>query len=142
MQKHIEHISAKRRSIYLKYGGRCAYCGSPLDIHQMTVDHVLPQSKGGSNSLENLMPSCRKCNTEKDSLILKDYKREKVWQSLTVSELSDMMKSYKSFYIMFTQKVKAYRFYFESPCFSKTKGKHKVPGNRQRHSNRKNSINN
>lgn len=48
----------KRQAIFMKYNGHCAYCGRPLRMKAMTVDHLVPKSKGGGNSIENLMPSC------------------------------------------------------------------------------------
>ena len=49
-----------------QYDGRCAYCGdseTPLD-----ADHRVPLSRGGSNSIENLLPACRTCNLRKHTL--------------------------------------------------------------------------
>ena len=44
------------------YGDRCAYCGGPGPL---TIDHVLPRSRGGTNAWENLLPACRACNQAK-----------------------------------------------------------------------------
>ncbi len=33
----------------MKYHGHCAYCGRPLKMKAMTVDHLVPKSKGGGN---------------------------------------------------------------------------------------------
>ena len=41
---------------------RCAYCGSSA---KLTVDHVLPVSRGGDNAIENLIPACLTCNLKK-----------------------------------------------------------------------------
>src|ERR1019366_2579273 len=38
---------------------RCAYCGTKTDLEQ---DHVVPISRGGSNAIENILPSCPSCN--------------------------------------------------------------------------------
>jgi 5-methylcytosine-specific restriction endonuclease McrA len=40
----------------------CAYCGERPAIHQ---DHVVPLSKGGTDDLSNLLPSCQPCNQSK-----------------------------------------------------------------------------
>lgn len=62
----------ERQKIYQKYGGRCAYCGKPIYLKDMQVDHLIPQFLKGSaahqylaeqiESFENYMPSCRRCN--------------------------------------------------------------------------------
>ena len=42
-------------------GNRCAYC----DAHATTIDHVLPRSRGGADTWENLVACCLKCNNIK-----------------------------------------------------------------------------
>jgi 5-methylcytosine-specific restriction endonuclease McrA len=69
-----------RLVVYNKCQGHCGYCGSKLELKEMQVDHISPQSVpyivGGkiadTNSIENLMPSCRACNHYKrdNSLIV------------------------------------------------------------------------
>ena len=49
-----------REEVFRHYGRACSYCGYEDSV--MTIDHILPRSKGGDNSLENLLPACRKCN--------------------------------------------------------------------------------
>lgn len=44
------------------YGTRCLRCGTENDI---TVDHIIPVSKGGQDIKENVQPLCRACNTKK-----------------------------------------------------------------------------
>lgn len=67
-----------REIVYAKYDGRCAYCGQQIKIENMQVDHFTPQrpynGKAGSNDLENLMPSCRRCNHYKRANPLELYR--------------------------------------------------------------------
>ena len=44
------------------YDHRCAYCGKK---QKLTMDHVIPLSKGGSHSASNIVPACRSCNSRK-----------------------------------------------------------------------------
>lgn len=45
--------------------GVCSYCLRP--VQRMTLDHVMPVSRGGTNATENLVMACAKCNTSKHS---------------------------------------------------------------------------
>ena len=45
-----------------EYGGKCLRCGCTEDI---TIDHIIPLSKNGANTIDNLQPLCRKCNSSK-----------------------------------------------------------------------------
>lgn len=46
--------------------GKCVYCGSNENLH---LDHIIPFSKGGDTSVENLQLLCQKCNLEKSNKI-------------------------------------------------------------------------
>jgi 5-methylcytosine-specific restriction endonuclease McrA len=49
-------------SILLQHGHSCAYCGSKERIE---LDHVIPISKGGTHTKDNVVPACRTCNATK-----------------------------------------------------------------------------
>ncbi|MCM3577439.1 HNH endonuclease [Micrococcus luteus] len=40
----------------------CVHCSKPLTMQTMTVEHMLPRSRGGSDDLANLRPACGRCN--------------------------------------------------------------------------------
>ncbi len=50
------------RDIQRQYNFRCCYCGKEK---KLTRDHVLPLSKGGSLTKENIVPACQSCNSKK-----------------------------------------------------------------------------
>lgn len=50
----------------------CAYCKKTLHFRTMTIDHVVPRSKGGTDDLSNLVVACKQCNTLKSDKLLKD----------------------------------------------------------------------
>lgn len=60
----------KRQKILNKSGGVCAHCGVELTLKTFTVDHYIPKSKDGSNTMNNLIPLCEECNRDKDNKIL------------------------------------------------------------------------
>ena len=51
-----------RRAVFARDNWTCQYCGSR---GQLTVDHVIPRSKGGDSSWENIVASCAPCNRRK-----------------------------------------------------------------------------
>jgi 5-methylcytosine-specific restriction endonuclease McrA len=61
--KYVKHrvktIRVNRTRIYRRDGYECVYCGSNK---QLTLDHVIPRSRGGDNSWTNLVTCCHKCN--------------------------------------------------------------------------------
>lgn len=52
------------------YGWRCAYCGGD---GRLTIDHVVPLSRGGSDSIDNLVPACGSCNSSKHDRTLLEF---------------------------------------------------------------------
>ncbi|MBI5729965.1 MAG: HNH endonuclease [Ignavibacteriales bacterium] len=56
-------IILTRRNILKRDGHKCAYCGR-ADL-PLTLDHVIPRSKGGDDSWENLVAACLPCNNRK-----------------------------------------------------------------------------
>jgi len=56
-----------RRSIKEHFGCTCVYCGQTYEQNQLTLDHVLPRSKGGEDISSNVVPACTKCNQDKGS---------------------------------------------------------------------------
>jgi 5-methylcytosine-specific restriction endonuclease McrA len=59
----------KKAQLLSEYDSRCWWCGCYLPSEKLTIDHLKPKSRGGSNSLENLRLACFKCNNSRgDSL--------------------------------------------------------------------------
>ncbi len=75
-----------RQNIFKRDGHRCQYCG----IHEdLTLDHVMPKSRGGKSSWDNLVAACRRCNAKKG-----DYTPEE-------AEMLLRQKPYRPSFIMF-----------------------------------------
>lgn len=71
--KHYNNVALNRQNIFKRDNNTCVYCGSK---HQLTIDHVIPQSKGGKDSWDNLVTACRPCNAEKADLTLEEYGKD------------------------------------------------------------------
>lgn len=68
------HVSDEKRLFVLKRDGyRCAYCPCD-DPTQMTVDHIHPRSRGGTNDLNNLACACGPCNNAKADMTLEEWR--------------------------------------------------------------------
>lgn len=63
-----------RHNIFKRDGHQCQYCGTAKDL---TLDHLIPRSKGGKSSWTNLVTACKQCNSKKG-----DYSLEKVGMKL------------------------------------------------------------
>ena len=91
-QRHSDNVAGgatgsgegvtERERVYHKYGGRCAYCGRKIELKDMQVDHYWPQHLAhfqpelDSDREENLMPSCRKCNSCKGGWKPEEFRKE------------------------------------------------------------------
>ena len=58
-------LSPTRLNIYWRDMYKCQYCYENFHHTKLTLDHVIPKSKGGAKSWENLVTSCNKCNQKK-----------------------------------------------------------------------------
>ena len=58
------------------FKNRCFYCDDYHNIHKLTVDHIIPKSKGGTNDITNLVPSCHQCNSKKADFDINYFMRE------------------------------------------------------------------
>lgn len=57
--------------ILMEYKFKCAYCGKEFTLfNRETKDHVIPISKGGNNTKENIVPACRSCNSRKHDKVV------------------------------------------------------------------------
>jgi hypothetical protein len=60
---HTVKISKKEMAArFAEFGHCCAFCGSS---HRLTIEHVVPRSKGGPHAIGNILPTCHSCNMSK-----------------------------------------------------------------------------
>lgn len=65
MASNRKFTDYEKKTIYAKANGKCAICGKPVKYKEMTVDHRVPLTKGGTNDLENLQLAHLSCNRAK-----------------------------------------------------------------------------
>ena len=54
-----------RRNLFARDGNRCQYCGQNFPTSELSLDHVVPRSRGGDTSWENIVCACVSCNVRK-----------------------------------------------------------------------------
>ena len=78
-------VALNRRAVFARDGHKCQYCGATAE----NIDHVVPRSRGGSHTWDNVVASCRPCNARKEDrtpheagLVLRSHPaqpRERMW---------------------------------------------------------------
>jgi 5-methylcytosine-specific restriction endonuclease McrA len=59
-------VALNRRAVFARDNHRCQYCGGTAE----NLDHVVPRSKGGTHTWDNVVAACRPCNTRKEDRLL------------------------------------------------------------------------
>jgi 5-methylcytosine-specific restriction endonuclease McrA len=58
-------VRLTRRNLMFRDAHQCQYCGRRPPLRDLNIDHVLPRSRGGDDTWENLVTACRPCNLKK-----------------------------------------------------------------------------
>ncbi len=59
------HAAFTRFNVFLRDRFTCQYCGEPGPAHDLTFDHVVPRSRGGRTTWQNVVAACGACNLRK-----------------------------------------------------------------------------
>ena len=59
-------VALNRRAVFARDGHRCQYCGGTAE----NIDHVVPRSRGGTHTWDNVVAACRPCNARKEDRLL------------------------------------------------------------------------
>lgn len=60
-------VRLTRKNLMLRDGYQCQYCGVRPSSRELNIDHVMPRSRGGPDTWENLVTACTSCNLRKGS---------------------------------------------------------------------------
>lgn len=97
---YVRRSSMSRRAIFARDDHRCQYCGDRAD----SIDHVLPRSRGGPHSWENVAAACKPCNLSKRDRTPEEAgmrlarpcraPRSTAWVVVSVSGIPDTWRAY------------------------------------------------
>jgi 5-methylcytosine-specific restriction endonuclease McrA len=89
-----------RRAVFVRDDFECQYCGGPAE----NVDHVVPRSRGGGHTWDNVVAACRPCNARKENHYLKEagmrlrrppkQPHESVWIRVAVDNVDPTWEPY------------------------------------------------
>jgi len=69
LKKHISkrkfYLSCTRKNVFWRDGYICQYCGGKFKNSELSLDHVMPKSRGGKKIWSNIVTSCHRCNNKK-----------------------------------------------------------------------------
>ena len=65
---HRTHAPLTRRAVFARDEWTCQYCGAAAE----NLDHVVPRSRGGEHTWENVVAACRRCNSRKENRLIED----------------------------------------------------------------------
>lgn len=88
---HIHTVPLTRENVYRRDGYQCIYCGENKS-KLLTIDHIIPKSKGGENTWQNMVTACKKCNNIKSDLSVEDFGKV-------------IPKQYRPHYLMFIKSM-------------------------------------
>lgn len=79
LRGHPDSVPVRQRDwdrLMRRYGHSCAYCGSK---DRVTMEHVVPVSRGGRHGIGNVLPACWPCNHSKNNKLLVEWRRFVRW---------------------------------------------------------------
>ena len=85
---------SEKYEMLLKSKGRCAHCGKVISKDNVTVEHIIPLSKGGSNEMDNLVALCHDCNEDKADFI---YEPKGYYKHLNKDVLKKIQADYENY---------------------------------------------
>jgi tetratricopeptide (TPR) repeat protein len=74
VQKSVRRISKSLRfDVFQRDNHTCQYCGRKAPDVELEVDHLVPVAQGGTDEFDNLMTSCKECNSGKSAKLVKEF---------------------------------------------------------------------
>lgn len=87
-------VLMSRHNIFKRDESQCQYCGSSRNL---TIDHIIPRSKGGKSTWTNLVTACHSCNSKKGDSTLEKIGMKLLRKPIKPSYTSFLKTSHKAF---------------------------------------------
>ncbi|MCX6124298.1 MAG: HNH endonuclease [Proteobacteria bacterium] len=102
--KRTINARCTRRNVLMRDSNTCQYCGQLCSNSTVTIDHVIPRSRGGKTTWENVVAACHPCNRKKadrapeeSNLILARKPRRPSWVDLLDRSHRELLESWMPF---------------------------------------------
>lgn len=97
-------VTFSRKNLYRRDHYRCQYCGAKPPLHDLSIDHLLPRSRGGHSNWENCVLACLRCNRRKSNRTLREsglnlirVPKEPTWTPFITIPLRQRRTSWEQF---------------------------------------------
>lgn len=91
--KDYPTVRMSRKLLYARDHNICAYCGDEFTVGQLTIDHVLPRSRGGRDTWTNCVTSCQDCNQSKGNRTPDEWGIKLIYVPYAVNQYEKMILS-------------------------------------------------
>lgn len=71
--QHYQRVPLTNKTLFRRDQNMCGYCGRICNKDVLSRDHIIPRSKGGRNTWENVVTACSRCNKAKDNRTPKEW---------------------------------------------------------------------
>lgn len=99
-----QSVVFSRHNIFKRDKNTCQYCGVKFNSQELTIDHIIPRSRGGISSWTNCVLACVECNQRKDSYTLEEAKmkllkvpKKPTWKTLMQGYSKTRLESWDKF---------------------------------------------
>lgn len=97
-------VPCNRSNVLWRDKNQCQYCGVIFKPQELTLDHVIPKSRGGKNTWKNLVAACKRCNQKKGNKTTREsgmkmirnpkIPKTTILKSLEPCQVSELWKNY------------------------------------------------
>jgi hypothetical protein len=92
----LKTVRFSRKNVLSRDNYTCQYCSFRGSREELTLDHIIPRSKGGGNTFTNIVTSCKECNSKKGNKTLKEVGMKLIKQPETPKWKSYIGKDFQT----------------------------------------------